>query len=569
MKRINKLLSLILALCFVVAALAGCSNGTKDTNNGDEDTSKDKTNDAGENIDAPGNNDRMCGELVVPEGYITVLNVGITADPENLGPEAAMGTANFCKGTIYEQLFQSDPNDPAAYLPCLLESYEWVDDTHLKCTLFDHIYDTNGNQIKAEDAVWSLIHCNETVYKQKSADIDVENTTVDDEYTFTIAYTTKNFAWQENLASIDIVSIKSYEESPDEMMTTPVGSGIYKLEEYINGSGLSLVPNEDYWMTEEDAAKNGAYLHAQNLDRVAIKVIADATQQTIEFDAGTIDMLRQVPATSLATCFENPEMQLTPDASTQVKYLYYNCSTDSQMFDVNLRKAVSYAVNNEDIIAGAYDGFVNMSTQIVASWAQEYVEGWEPYPYDPDKAAECLAESSYNNEPLVIIYSAENPQDVIVAQIIQQQLKEVGIEASISEVESASFTQTQTKITTGWDICITAAKQTNTVLFTYYNTLNVHGNNRGHWLRYDTTGEGERFQALQDAALPDAQENFDLIKEAQAILEEQCVLYPMNEVTQYCGLRTGVEKTINVPIATWFGDFAVHADATWLLEKAS
>ncbi|MBD5084664.1 MAG: ABC transporter substrate-binding protein [Clostridiales bacterium] len=513
----------------------------------------------------------MVGDLEVPEGQQTVLNVGITSDPENLAPEAAMGSASFCKGVIYERLFDYNPLNISEIIPVMVESYEWLDDTHLQCTLFDHIFDTNGNQIKAEDAVWSVIHCKDTVYKQKAADIVDEETYAVDEYTFVIGYTTKNFLWSDNLAGIDIVSQKSFEESVDGMMTTPVGSGTYKLESYQDGSSMTLVRNENYWMTEEDAAKNGAYLHSQNISKIVFKIIPDATQQIIEFNAGTIDMLRQVPTVSLPDCMEDPTIDLFPAAATQMKYLYYNCSDDSQMKDVNLRRAVSYAINNDDIVVGGYDGFVNKSTQIVASWAQEYVEGWEPYPFDTAKAKECLAESNYNGEPLVIIYSAENPSDVVLAQIIMEELRAVGISSRIEEIETASFTSTQTQITTGWDICITAAKQTNTILFTYYNTLNVHANCRGHWNRYDTSGNAERFQELEDQALPDAVENFDLIKEAQAILEDQCVIYPMHEVTQYYGLRSGIDmdQLYVAPGNFYFGDFYPTADATWLLESAS
>jgi peptide/nickel transport system substrate-binding protein len=191
--------------------------------------------------------------------------------------------------------------------------------------------------------------------------------------------------------------------------------------------GAEFVKWDGYWQKDKD------YPY---LDGVEFKAIADTTTAEAALRAGEVDLMEIITdgltAKNLSTAsgivvtvdksgIESATWQLQPD---------YGADGETTIWDdINIRKAVAYALDFEPIINSTQYGYAMASNQwcMPNNWA--YSPNVKGYPYDPEKAKECLAAAGYPNgfdTTLMCFSGMEN-----VAQAIQGMLAEVGIKASI------------------------------------------------------------------------------------------------------------------------------------------
>ena len=107
--------------------------------------------------------------------------------------------------------------------------------------------------------------------------------------------------------------------------------------------------------------------------------------------------------------------------------------------DVNFRRAVQAAINKEDVVLGAMEGYATILDIDMCPAYAGRPEGYDVVAYDIEKAKEYLAASNYNGEEFKILVQSGTVFDT-VAQIIQAQLMEIGINCTVNAVDSATFT---------------------------------------------------------------------------------------------------------------------------------
>ena len=110
--------------------------------------------------------------------------------------------------------------------------------------------------------------------------------------------------------------------------------------------------------------------------------------------------------------------------------------------DENLRKAIAYAIDENGIIAGVYNGYAETMTGPEAKGQLGYLDTWtkeENYQYDVEKAKEYLAKSNYGGETLEILASSSAANERLCT-MIQAYLLEVGIQTKLNLVERSLYT---------------------------------------------------------------------------------------------------------------------------------
>ena len=206
---------------------------------------------------------------------------------------------------------------------------------------------------------------------------------------------------------------------------SPSGTGPFRIKEVVTGSFVHLVRNKDYWGTDKDGNK------LPFLDEVTLKVIKDETVLASALKAGEIDVA-YVPSRDVNTFLSDARFNIEKmDGGSVASVLVFNPDVPP-MNDINLRRAVAYAVNAGDINKAAFFG-----KGIVADSGLWPVTTWvhEPSPakinYNLQQAKAALAAAGKPNGFALNILTWNLPSHQQSAEIVRAQLSRVGIKANI------------------------------------------------------------------------------------------------------------------------------------------
>lgn len=449
----KKAIALLLAACVILVLFAGCgssSNTTESavTNPPQETESEQNVSDKSGDLAAEAS-DGYLREKVT----IAISSDGSTFDPFTM---ARWGNITF---PFFQGLALTD-SAGKLHLE-MLRSIEKVDDVTYNCELWDCIYDSEGNHITADDVLWSINKFSDMGNTGAVNKLDYLEKTGD--YTF-IWHCNAPFdvgEYEKNLSNTKVLSQKAYEARGNDGMTSePVGTGPYMLESYVPGSTVVITANEDFWMkniTDEAWLEENFYVSDyQNVKTIEYQVIQDAGSRAIALEMNMIDAADSLNAADVDNFIANPALGVVPvelEQDPPVAY-YYNCNEVSPCSDVNLRKAICYALDNVAIAAGisfpgqAAYGMSPRMYDAPESWTTG--EGRDYYEYNLDLAKEYLAQSSYAGESLVVMYQEMNAfPDVVV--MMQAALKEIGVNVTLLPADFAVLNEYSTDYTK-WDI---------------------------------------------------------------------------------------------------------------------
>ena len=435
--------------------------------------------------------------------------IGLVSDPKDLAPENTGGDNSllYTNYNFYETLFDLRNNE---YVPILAKGYTEVDDLHWQVEIYDYITDTEGNNITAEDVVFSyytLVDAGKALKYDKFESVEAV-----DDYTVEFTWTSPidgigDLEWP--WCRTPIFSQKAYEEG--NFHEAPVATGPYKLTEYTVGSKLVLEANDDYWQTEELRDSE----HLANVQTIEYDIISETSQHVIALSTGQIQYSEYVPEENLADFQEGGQYADGNDVyitqGSGLRVLMGNNSEDSLMSDVNLRKAVYFALDNEAIAAAAGTGLP--AKALGTPFFGDYNTAWEESENnymavcDVEKAQEYLAQTSYNGETLTLLGSS-NEIDKNMMTMIQALLLNVGINVEIL-AEDEALVQTDALDSTKWDLMITNAgggsqvgewnRFTNYNEFgTDYNMAFIHDDTLQEYLESCTSLEGHTEEKMTE-----------------------------------------------------------------------
>ncbi len=369
----------------------------------------------------------------------TFVTVGLIDDP---GSMCAYGTGASKPRTmvlpmVYGRMLIRDDNKGDLKMS-IAESYEYIGDHTWELKLKEGVVDADGNPITAEDVKFS--YWNVGVEKHNTNNIKTYCTGIDavDATTVHIHTTLEGIAvFAQRLASNYVFSQKSYEASPDGMITTPVSSGPYNMTNWVTGSELVLEANPNYWNEAPESI-----MESQNVDKIILKVIKDSAQRVIALETGEIDFLSSIDETDVPA-FQVEGYRTTFAYAGQRETLYFNCHPDCPLGDVRLRQAVCYGINNEDImIITAGSGRLCYTTAPYT--AGNYHTKWEDedyYTYNPEKAKELMKEAGVDELDIVIMTENYPELNQRIATVMKTQLEEIGIHCEIKPVDGALFSE--------------------------------------------------------------------------------------------------------------------------------
>lgn len=275
-------------------------------------------------------------------------------------------------------------------------------------------------------------------YSAESCDYGGEISSIEalDEYTvqFTLCFPDPAFPSKVAFSALNIHPSEYLEATGGggaELFQNPVGTGPYQLSNWDLGNELVLTRNDNYW---GDAAIEGTLIFRWN---------SEAAARLVELQAGTVDGIDNPGPNDFDVIRNDPNLQLFERPGTNVFYLGIN-NTVEPFDNVLVRQAVAHAIDRQRIVDNYYPPGSIAATQFMPPSIFGFTPEVDPFPYDPDRARALLEESGVSL-PIETTISYRDvvrsylPQPGIVAQDLQSQLAEVGINVEIVVMESGAF----------------------------------------------------------------------------------------------------------------------------------
>ncbi len=357
------------------------------------------------------------------------LDISIGADPESLDPaEANSSPAATVMLHALEGLFDMTPE--GEIVPELAEGYEVSDDglqydIHLREGIEFH----DGAYFDAEAVKFNLERILEEEAPFSFLIDEVENIEVIDDYTVRLE-TEEPFApLMAHLSHefLSMVSPRAAEEYGEELSVNPVGTGPFEFVEWTRGEEVILERNEDYW---------GDNAH---LDTLIFHIVPEDSTRVVQVETGEVDATMFVPPHEMERLEGVEGVDVVQQSSLRTIYIGMNHQKEP-LDDSRVRRALNYAVDNEAIVEQVMEGAGRPSDAPISPDIFGY-SGQEVYDYDPEKAQELLAEAGYEDGFEVTFHHpvGRYMMDETIAQAVESQLADVGIDIELQTLEWATY----------------------------------------------------------------------------------------------------------------------------------
>lgn len=234
-----------------------------------------------------------------------------------------------------------------------------------------------------------------------------------------------------------------------------VGTGPFKFVEREQGVKVVLGKNPDYWNQDEEPVY---------LDEVIFRIMPDTSARLAALQTGEIDVELEVPADRTADLDAHPDIEVVYPDNAHIAFWIFNHENPASEAIKNplVRQAIWHAIDTEGMVNSLFgDTARPMDSMFPVGNPGYRSEFQRPYPYDPEKAKELLAEAGYSDGlKLNIGYpqtgSASYMDGPAIAQWVQANLLAVGIETQLELYEWATWV---TRINQGMDGGIDVALQ--------------------------------------------------------------------------------------------------------------
>ena len=159
-------------------------------------------------------------------------------------------------------------------------------------------------------------------------------------------------------------------------------------------------------------------------------------------ESGEIDYYYKVSNADFKHLSELPNLQSKVDEKGFGLFDITFNTTDGPFKDVNLRKAVAYAINREELVQGGAEGYGVVDDCWCATGATGYLPDFKWYEQDLDKAKECLTAAGYPNGIDVVFTQDSSDTYMAPAEIMQAQLAKVGINVTFEKLQRSVWIDT-------------------------------------------------------------------------------------------------------------------------------
>lgn len=336
---------------------------------------------------------------------------------------------------IFDTLLYYDATDQQVK-PLLAESWKWLDDKTVEFHLRQDVKFQDGSDFNADDVVYTFNFVNKPEAKAAvPPSVDwIESAEKIDNYTVRIHTTVVNpIAMDYFSSTLHVLPENYYGPNGEEPEVGPngkmVGTGPYRLVEFVPGVSARLEPNPNY-MADSPKGK-------PSFSAIEYKMLPDTATQIAEIMSGSLDWIWRLDHDSVQTLAKNPDLETSFGETIRVGFIRLDAigrSGFKAFQDVRVRRAFAHALNLEKIVPA----IVGVNPIYTPCYPKQFGCVDDPsvairHEYDPEKAKALLAEAGYpDGLDVLLTDSSEVPPDFGLA--ITADLAKVGIRAKIERL---------------------------------------------------------------------------------------------------------------------------------------
>jgi peptide/nickel transport system substrate-binding protein len=440
-------------------------------------------------------------------GAITIAQ---ELDPVSLDPHK---TSNFSAVQgfehVYESLTQYDEN--LNVQPALAERWEVSPDgTQYTFFLRKDVKWHDGTEFTAADVKYwhDRMMAKETVAPYKNWFDSIEKVEVVDKNT---AKAILSQPYPPLLATFAAMRggaiIQEGAAEKSNLATTAVGTGPWKLAEYVPQSHLRFVKNPDYWNKE-----------LPYLDEMTMKIVLEEDARVAALRSGQVDyaFLSQEGADRV-----KPDRNITVIESPKAWLTVAQVNTSRPPFDnIKVRQALRLALDPNEIIQKAVSGAATPSGPVPTGHTDWFIKPEQLKYQKPDleKAKALLAEAGQSDLKFTILSSPQYPEFVSTALVMQDSFKKIGVQAEVQQLEWGTFVKQVNAPAFDYDLQITARTfypDPDHYLFPYFHSKAVNNPNQS----YKNPKVDELLERGRTVA--DSAQRHQIYAEVQALLEDE------------------------------------------------
>lgn len=358
------------------------------------------------------------------------LKVVMQSDVTNLDPHFTtdVASANILYQKVYEQLVTFDEN--MEIVPSLAKEWKQLDDVTWEFTLNEDVSFHDGTPFNAEavKVTFDRLLDPETGSPQRDKISMIEEVEAVDEHTVQL-HLSEPYAPILSILSSQEASImnpNSVTDDPDSLSQNPIGTGPFAFVSWDSGKAITLEKNEDYW---DIPAK---------VDEVVFEVVPEDATRLAMIETGEAHISLSVPVSEFERVENSDSMNLLQVEGLSSEFIGFNFQQEP--FDnLEFRQAISHAINRESIISGVYNNSGTLANASMSPNVFGYSDKVEPYEYDINKAKKLLEKSGVDLNTEIKLVTNDRKERVDIAEVIESQLKGVGLNVQIQVLELGSF----------------------------------------------------------------------------------------------------------------------------------
>ncbi|PZP16278.1 MAG: ABC transporter substrate-binding protein [Brachybacterium faecium] len=355
------------------------------------------------------------------------LIAAIAGEPDQLDPHSTTAYFSF---QVLENIFDTlvEPDENLEMVGALAEDWEVSDDQlTYTFTLREGVTWHDGSEFTADDVVYSYNRIIDEELANAWRLAAIESVEAPDAGTVVITVGAPTPDLLANLGNFKgLAIVKQDNVDSGDIVTSPIGTGPFKLADYVTGDSIALEANPDFW--------GGA----PALGGVTFRFISEGSTAVTALQNSEVHWTDSFEPQRVEQIEGNDALVLGQVPSNDYWYLALNIA-NAPWDTVEARQGIAYAIDREAIIQASTQGTAvanQLAIPETSSWYHEY----STYSTDPDKAQELFdAAGGVDGTIIRFMATSEYPETVSSAQLIADQLSQFGITVEISTVDFATW----------------------------------------------------------------------------------------------------------------------------------
>ncbi|QOG12311.1 peptide-binding protein [Arcobacter sp. FWKO B] len=366
------------------------------------------------------------------------LNLVMSSNPSRINPILASDSASSeITGWLFNGLFKYDKD--GNIVPDLAKSYKFEDNTTLIVQLKENVLWHDGQKLSSKDVLFTY----ETIISPNvftpiaGSFANVKEVSIIDDLTIKITYHKPYYKaldiWMSGILPYHIL------KDEKELMTStfnknPIGTGPYKLSTFKVSSDIELIANENYFEKKP------------NIDKIYYKFIPDSNTTFLMLKQNNIDIGGLTPI-QISKQIDNTfydKYQVISKESFSYTYLGFNLKKD-KFKNKKIREAIALAIDKQELVDILFFGYGKVCNGPFLPNTFAYNDEVKAYNTNRQKSKQILEELGFNDSnpfTFEVVTNSGNDIRVNAAEIIQHQLRSVGIEMKIRVLEWQAFLNT-------------------------------------------------------------------------------------------------------------------------------